>query len=507
MSKYTSTLYARLAIFLTVIFLVVGIVSGKTLLNSSEVHQRLVTQHMHCELAKHVVKEHLLFNDEGLDLSAAKMTFMNLMVLGPNFEFYVLGPDGEIKTYSADPGVVKRDSVDITPVKQFLAALKTNEIGSPIMGDNPRDHGQQKIFSAAPIIQNGETLGYLYVILGSDIFDSFSQSFSKNNILRTGMSLVVAGLVFSLLAILLVIGMITRPLRRLNSEVMAVTSAGFIQESGRSASEVLSHWKAGSSDEFHSLGSSFKALLDQLEEQYKQVISVDELRKELLTHISHDLRTPLASLLGYLETWSLNHTQIPKEQSDEYIAIARRNAQKIANLIEQLFELAHLDSGNVRINRETFSVAELAHDVMQKFAIEALEKGVALSVEPNNPRILVQGDIEKLERAFTNLIENALRHTPKNGEIIIRLSKTGRFVGIDVSDTGIGIPEEDIPHIFDAHFKAGNSVRGNSAHGGIGLAITKKIIALHQSDISVKSQVDRGTTFSFTLPFAPSVPM
>ena len=499
MSRLTNTLYARLALCLTIIFLLVGIFSANMLFKSSAAHQRLVTQHMHADLAAFVVKEHLLFNEKGLDLKAAKMSFMNLMVLGPNFEFYILDPKGNIEAYSADPGVVKRTQVNLASVETFLG---TQDIGSPIVGDNPRSYDQQKIFSVAPIIQKGQTLGYLYVILGSDIFDSFSESLSQNNILRTGLWLVVAGLIFSLLASLLVIGMITRPLSRLTSQVKQVANAGFTTEAGHSAGQALSAWDANSSDEIHSLGSNFKGLLDQLEEQYQQVITVDELRKELLTHISHDLRTPLASLLGYLETWSLNHTQIPKEESDEYIAIARRNAQKIANLIEQLFELAHLDSGNVHVSRESFSVAELAYDVLQKFAIEAKQKGIELNVEPNNSSILVKGDIEKLERAFTNLIENALRHTPENGKITIRLSTAGRFVGIDVSDTGIGIPEEDLPHIFDAHFKAGNSVRGNSAHGGIGLAITKKIIDLHQSNISVKSRVNQGTTFSFTLPFA-----
>ena len=499
MGKFTNTLYAKLALCLTVIFLIVGFFSANMLFSASNSHQRLVTQHLHCDLAKLVNKEYVLFNPEGLDLDAAKMIFMKLMVLGPNFEFYILNPEGDVLAYSADPAVIKRKTVELSPIKRFLA---TKKIDAPILGDNPRALGQKKIFSASPIIKDQQTIGYLYVILGSDIFDAFYDSLSQSKMLRTGFWLVISSLCFGLLASLVVISLITRPLRKLSKSIQQARDEGFTKEGGRNASLALQDWDQRSSNEIHVLGSSFKTLLERLEEQYQQVITIDDLRKELLTHISHDLRTPLASLLGYLETWTLNHKDIPAEKSEQYINIATRNAKKIANLIEQLFELAHLDSGNVQVNRETFSAAELVQDVLQKFTIEAQQNNITLSVEPKDTSILVKGDIEKLERVFTNLVENALRHTPAGGSITVRLSKSGRFVAIDVEDTGIGIPQEDIPHIFDAHFKAGNSVRGNSAHGGIGLAITKKIIDLHQSEISVTSQVDRGTTFSFMLPFA-----
>ncbi|WP_053980754.1 sensor histidine kinase [Marinagarivorans algicola] len=499
MIKASKTLYTRLALCLTVIFLAIGFFSANMLFQASNSHQRLVTQHLHCDLAKLVVKDYLLFDDNGLDLNAAKMIFMKLMVLGPDFEFYILDAKGNIMTYSAEPGVVKRKNVSLKPITDFI---RTKKIDSPILGDNPREYGQQKIFSASPIDQNGQTIGYLYVILGSDIFDAFYDSLAQSKMLRSGFWLVIASLCFGLLASLVVIALITKPLRNLSASIQKVRDEGFSKEGGKKASRALAHWDSQNNNEIHVLGSSFKALLDRLEEQYQQVITVDELRKELLTHISHDLRTPLASLLGYLETWQLNEGSVAKADSDQYIEVAARNAKKIANLIEQLFELAHLDSGSVRVNRESFSVAELVQDVLQKFTIEANKLNITLKVEPKDTSILVKGDIEKLERVFSNLIENALRHTQSGGSITVRLSTSGHFVAIDVSDTGIGIPEKDLPHIFDAHFKAGNSIRGNSAHGGIGLAITKKIIDLHHSKISVISEVNRGTTFSFLLPYA-----
>lgn len=493
------SLYTKLALGLTGIFVVIAVVTSHMLLNASSAHQRMVTQHLHCDLAKLVVKEYSLTNNGNIDINAAKMIFMKLMVLGPNFEFYILDNNGRILTYSADPGVVKRTAVDMGPIKQFL---KTKDIEEPIFGDNPRNPDQQKIFSAAPLIADGEQLGVLYVILGSDIFDAFSDSLSQSKLLRSGFWLLVASLCFGLTASLVVSFSTTRPLCRLTRIVERLRSQGFGPEAESSAKQALMPWNNKQQDEIGVLANSFQALLERLQAQYQQVITVDDLRKELLTHISHDLRTPLASLLGYLETWQLNRESLTPQQSEQYIAVATRNAKKIANLIEQLFELAHLDSGNVQVNRESFSIAELAGDVLQKFSLDAQKKGIHLKVTPSNNALQVTGDIEKLERVLSNLIENALRHTETGGIITVRLNQQGHFVAIDVEDTGIGIPEHDLPHIFEAHFKAGNSVRENTAHGGIGLAITKKIIELHQSHISVQSVVNQGTTFSFQLPLS-----
>jgi len=168
-------------------------------------------------------------------------------------------------------------------------------------------------------------------------------------------------------------------------------------------------------------------------------------------------------------------------------------------LVDQLFDLANLDSNNVTVTKEQISVAELVQDVMQKFSLIATEKHVELCLQPKDSAIQVYADIEKLERVFVNLIENALRHTPKGGKITINLQANSSLVFIEVSDTGIGIPEDDIPFIFDPHFKAGNSVRENTAHGGLGLAITKRLLELHQAEINVRSALHKGTTFSFTL--------
>lgn len=493
------SVYVRLSLALLLTFLLIGVFSILLFMRSSRAYQQEVTQIMHRDLAAFVVDHYLLFRDEKPDLAAAKQTFHDLMVLGPNFEFYLLDKEGNILAYSTDPTKIKRKRVDVTPLQHFTDRDKYTEI---IYGDDPRSSLHQKVFTAAPVYHKGILLGYLYVILGSEIYDDIASMVSDSKIIQWGIWIFLLGLGFSLVAMLWVISTIIRPLERLTQHVKAVQETGFetlkISPVERNM-EPISLWQAGVNNEIHTLGNAFHALLEKLHEQYQNVITVDQLRKELLSHISHDLRTPLASLLGYLETWELNRNRVTEQESAQYIAVARKSAQRISNLIEQLFELAHLDSGMVQVNREPLSLPELVQDVLQKFQILAQEKQLVLAVEPKDSSIRVMGDVEKLDRVFSNLIDNAIRHTKPGGSIVVRISPESRAVAVEVTDTGIGIPEPDMPHIFDPHYKAGNSVRGNTAHGGLGLAITQKLLALHHSHIQVRSCENQGTTFWFEL--------
>ncbi len=488
----------RLSLALFGSFLLIGAFAIMLFVYSSRAYQQEITQLMHKELATHVVEEYRFYQGDKPDIESTKETFHNLMYLGANFEFYLLDTSGKILAYSTDPAKIKREKVSLAPIQTYL---NTSILDQPIHGQDPRSLTGEKIFSVATIKQNDQVQGYLYVILGSEIYDEIADMVLSSQILQWGLGLLTAGFAFALLSALWITGLITKPLHLLTSQVKTVQQTGLSKQSVQNIQviERLEQWQEGTQDEVNILGSAFRELLEQLNEQYQNVVTVDELRKELLSHVSHDLRTPLASLLGYLETWELNEGKVSDIESRQYIHIAKKNAHKISLLIEQLFELAYLDSGNVQVNKEHFSIAELIQDVLQKFQIEAQQKQIHLDISPKDSSICVCGDIEKLERVFTNLIENAIRHTPEGGSITVKLINSSGLVSVEVTDTGIGIPEADIPHVFDPHYKAQNSVRENTAHGGLGLAITKKILDLHQSEIAVKSAIGQGTTFEFSL--------
>lgn len=496
------TLPGRLTWLLTIGFLILSTFIFILLTFANRVYQQEVTQVMHQNLASYVAGNYLVFENGELDLEVAKRTFHDLMILGPNFEFYVVDLKGDVLAYSAAPNTVVRKSIRMNPIHRYLSG---NEINCLIKGDDPRAIAGEKIFSVAPIIKNNQTQGYLYVILGSQIYDKISDQLWNSKLLHYIMFSLLAGLILGIALLLVFTHWITRPLTQLTQQVIDFQVDGVNQAAGKNSAKP-SHSTCSFSEQTSSLSdisalrSAFQSAFETIQIQYNNIVTIDELRKELLSHVSHDLRTPLASLLGYLETWELQFDQLTEKQSRQYIGIAKKNAERISSLVEQLFELAHLDSGDVQVNKEQFSVAELIHDVLQKFRIEAEKKGISLSVTPQDSRVWVFGDIEKMERVFVNLIDNALRHTPAHGAIHVRLNEQGHFVSIEVSDTGIGIPESDIPFIFDPHFKAGNSVRGNTAHGGLGLAITKRLLELHQSKIEVSSQENIGTCFRFSLP-------
>jgi len=497
-NKFFSTLQGRLTLALFSSFVAMAVFTGIILICSSRAYQQEVTQLMHRDLASHVVDHYLLFENGQPDLKQAKQTFHDLMILGPNFEFYLLDSQGRILSFSADPKNIKRGEINLDVINDYLAST---EFDQPVFGDDPRGYDREKIFSVAPIEQNGEIQGYLYVILGSEIYDKISDLVIDSKMIQWALWVVLSGLFIGLVITLWLTGLITRPLTTLTQHVRKIQSTGFSKDPLKDGPLIgeLELWANQNDSEIHTLGGAFKEALEKIREQYQDIVTIDELRKELLSHVSHDLRTPLASLLGYLETWELSQETITQEESLQYIATAKKSAQRISSLVEQLFELAHLDSGSVQVRRERFAIAELVQDVLQKFQIAAQERNIHLSVTPQDTSIKVHGDIEKLDRVFTNLVENAMRHTKADGSITVHLDNHAGLVAIEVKDTGIGIPDQDIPFIFDPHYKAGNSVRENTAHGGLGLAITKRLLDLHQSTIQVSSQIGQGTTFQFAL--------
>jgi len=492
MTNWINSFYSKLVLGLLASFLLIGLLLTVLVQQLTTRYQNEIEQKLHLELAEHVVGDDSLLKDGEIDQKALEHTFHSMMVLGPSFEFYVLTPTGDVTTYSADDDKIKRMKVNLEPVKQFLSGSEK----LPILGDDPRSEYREKIFSVAEIRQNDELKGYLYIIIGGEIYDSIVELLQNSHIIKLSVWGLVAGLLFSLIVVLLLFAMLTRPLRRLASDMKQFRDTGF--EDGQQLSY---DWDENSADEIHRLGATFNAMSATLRQQYEKVRTTDELRRELISYVSHDLRTPLAALQGYLETWQLKQQTISEAESAELIQVAVNNAQQISRLVEQLFELAHLDAENTQLEMEPVSIAELAQDVLQKLALEARNKGVSLDVNPKDPSLMAMANIEKLERVFTNLVGNAIRHCEEGDKISIDISKAGQQWLITVKDSGVGISVEDLPHIFEAHYRGRQSeaVKGDRVNSGLGLAITRRIIELHHSKIEVKSELGKGTLFSFSL--------
>ena len=496
MRRLVFSFYSKLSLGLVFSFIFMGIVLLVLAQYLTRSYQNEVEQKLHYQLAEHVVHDNKLLKNGEIDHVALKNAFHSMMILGPSFEFYILGPQGQVKTYSAEPQRIKKQIVDIRPIQVFL----NNQSTLPILGQDPRSEDTHKIFSAAPIyesIQGQEVLqGYLYIIIGGEIYDGIVDLLQQSHILSLAAWSLVLAMLFGLLVILILFALLTRPLRRLTQDMQQFRQEGF--EHGQLP---LSQWQQNSADEIERLGSTFNEMAKTLNIQYQKVKNIDELRRELISYVSHDLRTPLASLQGYLETWHLKNKELTQQEGEELINVAMKNAQHMSRLIEQLFELAHLDSETVILHTEPLGIAEFAQDVLQKMALEASNKKISLNIEPKDSSIMVMANIEKLESVITNIIENALRHCEAGDSINIEISpsQVAGHLSVSIKDTGLGIAEKDIPLIFDAHFKASNSVRGKGRNSGLGLAISKRIIELHGSELKVISALGEGTQFSFEL--------
>jgi len=189
----------------------------------------------------------------------------------------------------------------------------------------------------------------------------------------------------------------------------------------------------------------------------------------------------------------------PDEQR-EYLTTAVKRSNQLGKLVPDLFELAKLDSHNVQVHFESFSLGELIQDIAQKFQLAVEKKKIRLHANFVEDLPFVFADIGLLERVFENLIENAIRHTPESGSLTIAVVPKGERLIVQVSDTGSGIQPEDLTHLFNHSYWLKRERPRNAGGTGLGLAITKKILELHGSDIKGYSVVDAGTTFTFTLP-------
>jgi len=226
-------------------------------------------------------------------------------------------------------------------------------------------------------------------------------------------------------------------------------------------------------------------------------------RRELLSNVSHDLRTPLASMQGYLELLLVRHGSLDPAEAQNYLQIATRQSERLARLVGDLFELTRLEADDMQPQNEPFTIAELAQDVLQKFAADAARRGVALQAHcgaDSAGALMVQADVALIERVFGNLVENALRHTAAGGAVAIEISAGDGVAELAVRDNGSGIAAEDLPSIFERY--DGASRVGDGGGAGLGLAIARRIATLHGSQLRLSSEPGRGTRVAFDLPLA-----
>ncbi len=476
-----NTLFARLAIMLFLLMSGLGLGLLVVVRDANRTYQRALDQALNRELAAHMVDAFPLLTANGPNPAATQALFHDLMVLNPSIEVYLLDRTGRLLSYSAPTDHVRRARVDLGPIERFLGP----DPALPVLGDDPRSATGLKAFSAARILRNGRLTGYLYVILAGEAKDALATSTIPAYVRRVGVAGVLLSLAIAWIAGLLIIALLTRRLTRLSRRL--------------AASDPLPPSVTGGNDELGRIEDQFVRMTQRIREQLQALSRADSRRRTLVAHVSLDLRTPLASLQGHLETLALKCHDLSPAQRERFLHTALRNSRQLTELVTQLFELAKLDAAEPRLRLETFPLQELVQDEVLKHRIAAADRHIRISLHSDRHLPDVDADIALVQRALDNLITNALRHTPPGGSITVRLTGEATRNRVTVSDTGCGVDSARLKHLLDPALRAGCTASDN---GGLGLTIVRRILELHGTTLRLHSMAGRGTTLWFSLAHA-----
>jgi signal transduction histidine kinase len=329
------------------------------------------------------------------------------------------------------------------------------------------------------------------MVLASEESENIATALQDSYLLKIGTQFFVLTLAAAFIIGLLVLWLLMKSLREI-----IVTVKKF------SEGDLTARIPIRAKGELAELSITINKMAETIIRNMEDLKQVDNLRRDLIANISHDIRTPIAIIHGYVETLIMKHGTLDDQKQMEYLQTIIKSTERLKRLMSDLFELSKLESRQIKPKMEPFFMFDLLQDISRKYALLAQEKEIALETDlaPNMP--VVRGDIALIERVLQNLMDNALNYTPKNGKVQIRMEEYNKHVNVSVINTGDGIPSEELPKVFDRYYKIENN---NPSRGtGLGLAIVKNILQIHNTDILVRSEIQGHTIFSFNLPTVTS---
>lgn len=333
------------------------------------------------------------------------------------------------------------------------------------------------VYVAALLGEDGQKSGALLLMTSvQPLMDALSLLRSRMLVIFAAALLVVA------VAMVMITRLFTRPIRDLSEGIRSMGEGDFTKKV-----------RVRGKDEMAQLAAAFNQMEDQ-------VRSLDETRSQFVSNASHELKTPLTTMKILLES-ILYGGDMDKETREEFLTDIDREIDRLSSVVTDLLTLAHIDSKKLTLKREMLYLADVVQESVERLRPIAEKKNQTLSFEVEE-ECEMMADAGKLEQVSYNLIGNAIKYTPEDGEIRIRLTRSGRNAVLTVTDNGVGIPEEDLPHIFDRFYRVdkARTRTGDEGGTGLGLSIVRQIVRLHAGTVTVDSKLGSGTVFTVTLP-------
>ncbi len=510
------TVRARLAlaVLLTGVLTVIGVIATLALAFQRVEHESAYLRAD--EFLGRVVAKY----DDLIDLHARNpenftQFLASLLLFEPDSQLYLLAADGTVLAHTGQVVLPAGFKVALGPVQQSAAAavdVQARKLAPYVMGDDPERMDADAVIAARalqrPLIRAAEPVaGYLYLVCRKQGLPGASQALFRSSLAGPALAAVAALIVLGSLLAAWIIGTVTRPLRVLSDEVAKASRDGFSAAAAAATRVPAATAQAVTgNDEFSRLRQGFHAMLATLRTQWDALQRMDHFRRESVSNLSHDLRSPLTATVACLETLEQRWAGDTTRRDDRHLVqVALRNTRNAAGMVRSLGDLALLDEPEFKLKPMRLNLAEVLDDIALRFAERAQQQGVALRFEQQGDEAPVASvDVELFERAVANLLDNALKFTPAGGQVLLRAGCHGDQVQVAVADSGAGIAADELPHLFDRLYQVRQTVApATSDEGkGLGLAIVKRIVELHGGTVDVASRVGQGTSVRMVLPAA-----
>ena len=480
--------YGRLAALLSVLMIL--LVAGYSLLTGFVAIRYFKASHqrLNREVATHIAR----FSEPFVGMNkvnheATGRIFFNAMVTNPSAEVYLLDTTGRIMVYEAPPEKIKRQRVNLAPIREFIQT----EGQVFIQGDDPRQFTGQQVFSAAQVRDKGKLQGYVYVVLMGESYGATLIQLFRDYSVEWGLETTLFILLAAFAVGFAVFYLLTRDLTRIIRTVMHFRDG-----------DLTARTRLKPPSDLVPLANAFDTMADQLARSLDQLQTAEQLRRDLVANVSHDLRSPITAIRGYAETLdmdtSLNTTQ------KQYVGAILQSTQRLTKRINELFELSKLEAKERKPQKEPFLLADLITETYTNFRNVAQEKAIAFAcVECELPSVCY-ADINMIEHVLQNLVENAVHYSPTGGHVRLQLAATDQHVTVSVINSVSALPEAISEYLVQINRVGYGEASVRPPNSGLGLAIVMKILTLHKSQLRVTHPSEAEISFSFDLPVYPT---